>query len=189
MDQELQNAFEDLLTAVSKMHYLSHLTRPSVTGVTPVEMRVLADVFFSTQREEEVRPGLLASRLGSTKSALSQVLRSLEDKGLITRSRSEKDSRAVVVKLTKEGSASLEAIHSDVAREMSELVSCIGIDDLRFLKETVDRIADFYQKRASEQGKLPDEIPAEPPLSVRGFGLCGRGDATVVTGGDESPCA
>ena len=173
MDQELRGAYEDLLSAISKMHYLSRLTRHLVKGVTPVEMRVLVFVMFSTERGEEVRPSLLSSHLGTTKSALSQVLRSLEEKALITRNRSEKDSRAVVVELTPKGRESLVAIRSECDKGMSELVSYIGIEDLRYLKQTGDRITDFYRGKADERGLEPKDVPEDALLPIPPIPLCG----------------
>lgn len=166
MDQELRSAYEDLLSAVSKMYYLGHLTRHLVEGITPVEMRVIFVVLFSTEREEEVRPSLLSSSLGTTKSALSQVLRSLEEKGLISRRRSERDSRAVTVELTEKGRAAIERIHDECDREMAELVDYIGIDDLRYLKRTVDRIAEFYRNKADGQGRTSEEVTGESLMSM-----------------------
>lgn len=188
MDQELRSAYEDLLSAVSKMHYLSHLTRHLVEGVTPVEMRVLVVVLFSTEREEEVRPSLLSSSLGTTKSALSQVLRSLEDKGLISRKRSERDSRAVVVELTEKGQDHLEQIHDECDREMSELVDYIGLDDLRYLKRTVDRITDFYRDKADGQGRTSEEISGDSLMSMPPMALY-RKVKSSMKDGDGHPCA
>lgn len=188
MDQELRSAYEDLLSAVSKMHYLSHLTRHLVEGVTPVEMRVLVVVLFSTEREEEVRPSLLSSSLGTTKSALSQVLRSLEEKGLISRRRSERDSRAVTVELTERGRATLEEIRDECDREMTELVDYIGLDDLRYLKRTVDRITDFYRDKADGQGRVPEEIPEESLMSMPPMALYQKVKGSIKDG-DGHPCA
>ncbi len=151
MDKELQSAYEDLLGSVAKMRTLNHFSRFAIEGLTQVEMRVLASIFIAWGRKEEVRPGMIAGAVGSSKSALSQVLRSLEEKGFIERRRSEKDSRAVVLVPTKRAKEEIDALRGVLDQEMAELIAYIGLDDLRHLKKTVDKIVVFKEMREKDQ--------------------------------------
>ncbi|MDO5334907.1 MAG: MarR family winged helix-turn-helix transcriptional regulator [Coriobacteriia bacterium] len=170
MDKDLREAYEDLLGAVNKMRTIGHASRYLVEGVTPVEMRALVVILFSRRDEDEVRPSLVAHRLGTTKSALSQILRSLEEKGFIERRRSEKDSRAVVLELTSKGESSLMKLRESCDSEMMALVSHIGLDDLRHLKLTVDKIVEFYESLGespvgSKSAHLEGEPLPHPPFA------------------------
>lgn len=160
MDQELQSAYADLLGSVAKMRNLNHFSRFSIEGLTPVEMRVLVCIYMAWGRSEEVRPGMVASALCMTKSALSQVLRSLEEKGYIERRRSEKDSRAVVLVISELAKNRITALRGMLDKEMGELIAYIGLDDLRHLKTTVDKIVAFKEMRESE-GQSSFKVPSE----------------------------
>lgn len=66
-------------------------------------------------------PGAIASFLGATKGTVSQTLTALEDKGLVTRVRSQSDRRCVDLVLTEAGSSLCQrdplcALESAVAR-------------------------------------------------------------------------
>lgn len=158
MNQELQSAYEDLLGSVVKMRNLNHFSRFAIEGLTPVEMRVLACIYLTGGRSEEVRPGMVASELCMTKSALSQVLRSLEEKGYIERRRSEKDSRAVVLAVSDLASTRIKAMRGKLDQEMSELIAFIGLDDLRHLKSTVDKIVAFKEMREKDLQGASSEL-------------------------------
>src|SRR3954464_5964561 len=52
---------------------------------------------------DDVRPGILAERAGTSKQAMNQLLRSLEALGYVARSNVPDEGRARVVHLTKRG--------------------------------------------------------------------------------------
>ncbi len=169
MNHELQSAYEDLLGSVAKMRNLNHFSRFAIEGLTPVEMRVLVCIYLAWGRSEEVRPGMVASELCMTKSALSQVLRSLEEKGYIERRRSERDSRAVVLAVSDLADARIKSLRGKFDQEMSELIAFIGLDDLRHLKSTVDKIVAFKEMCEKEPGEaLPSAESAEVCASCTG---------------------
>ena len=78
---------------------------PAPKGITPAEMYAIMAVSRLEGEGRKVRPGDIAKCGQATPSAVSQTLKSLEEKGLITRQRDKGDSRAVTVHLTKEGRA------------------------------------------------------------------------------------
>ncbi|MDO4854590.1 MAG: MarR family winged helix-turn-helix transcriptional regulator [Coriobacteriia bacterium] len=182
MNQELQSAFEDLLGSVVKMRNLNHFNSFAIEGLTPVEMRVLVCIYLAWGRSEEVRPGMVASELCMTKSALSQVLRPLEEKGYIERRRSERDSRAVVLAVSDLADARIKSMRGKLDQEMSELIAFIGLDDLRHLKKTVDKIVAFKEMREKDlDGALSSTEATESSASCTGpEGEPGQGSADCV---------
>ena len=76
---------------------------PAPEGITSAEMYTIMAVSRLEGEGRSVRSGDIAKCGHATPSAVSQILKSLEEKGLITRQRDKGDSRAVTVHLTKDG--------------------------------------------------------------------------------------
>ena len=70
---------------------------PAPKGITPAEMYAIMAVSRLEGEGRKVRSGDIAKCGQATPSAVSQTLKSLEEKGLITRQRDKGDSRAVTV--------------------------------------------------------------------------------------------
>jgi DNA-binding MarR family transcriptional regulator len=75
-----------------------------------------------------------------TSGAITQRLDRLEEKGLITRERSEADGRAVVVTLTEAGRASLDATLPDHLETERRLLAGLSGDDLDALAGLLRRL-------------------------------------------------
>ncbi|HIZ97180.1 MAG TPA: MarR family transcriptional regulator [Candidatus Janibacter merdipullorum] len=75
-------------------------------GLTHFEYQVLA--MLSEAPERTLRMSWLARRTNATLPRLSHVVKRLEDRGLVARSRSTTDARATDAVLTEEGWAQLE---------------------------------------------------------------------------------
>ena len=91
----------------------------------------------------KVRPGDIAKCGQATPSAVSQTLKSLEEKGLITRQRDRGDSRAVTVHLTKEGCA-FSARGRELHEQMIDgVLTYLGPEDAEHFVRIVERLADF----------------------------------------------
>ena len=69
-----------------------------------------------------VRPGTLAERVGMSKQAMNQLLRSLEGLGYIVRSDAPDEGGARLIRFTKRGRAAYSKVHDilrDIEREWS----------------------------------------------------------------------
>ena len=127
---------------------------PAPKGITPAEMYAIMAVSRLEGEGRKVRPGDIAKCGQATPSAVSQTLKSLEEKGLITRQRDKGDSRAVTVHLTKDGRA-----FSVRGRELHEqmidgVLTYLGPEDAEHLVRIVERLADFPASEAvlAQQG-------------------------------------
>ena len=78
-------------------------TPPLPPGITRGEINALMMLSMMETHGEVVRPGMLAACSHATPGAVSQTLKSLEEKGLIVRRRGEGDSRSVTISLTDAG--------------------------------------------------------------------------------------
>lgn len=114
-------------------------------GVTPGEMLALKITADFIDQGEFPRPGMLAARMRVTKSALSQTLRPLEDKGLITRSRDKQDSRAVLLELTDRGRDVIAEAEAKRIADTHQLVEYIGVEDMEHLVVLLDKVASYME--------------------------------------------
>ena len=85
-----------------------------------------------------------------TSGAITQRLDRLEEKGLITRTRSEDDGRAVVVTLTAEGRTALDAALPDHLATERKLLEGLGDDDR-------EQLAGLLRKFLVTLGRIPQQ--------------------------------
>ena len=85
-----------------------------------------------------------------TSGAITQRLDRLEEKGLITRGRSDADGRAVVVTLTDAGRTALDAALPDHLETERELLDGLSEDDRR-------QLADLLRRLLVARGRVPQE--------------------------------
>ena len=116
---------------------------PAPEGVTPAEMYAIMAVSRLEGEGRKVRSGDIAKCGQATPSAVSQTLKSLEEKGLITRQRDKGDSRAVTVHLTEDGRA-FSARGRELHEQMiDEVLTYLGPEDAEHLVRIVERLVDF----------------------------------------------
>ncbi len=110
--------------------------------------------FFARANRASRTPSAFASFHATTRGTASQTVKSLEQKGLLTRSRSDEDRRSVRFELTNHGRTMLRA------------------DPLRHLAHAIERLPD--RQRAALSAALP--AVATDLATMRGasaFGTCG----------------
>lgn len=108
--------------------YNSYDKQPRHYGTEDILYMREAYFIQAVARCEKPEIGKIAEMLGVTPGAASQTASRLENKGLITRTRSHEDSRIVLVQLT-ERAKELNAYHDEL--------------DFREYVQLADRLADF----------------------------------------------
>lgn len=153
---------------------------PAPKGITPAEMYAIMAVSRLEGEGRKVRPGDIAKCGQATPSAVSQTLKSLEEKGLITRQRDKGDSRAVTVHLTKEGRA-FSARGRELHEQMiDEVLTYLGPEDAEHLVRIVERLVDFpaceaarAQQNGCAQAGCPVASADASPASAANAGHAG----------------
>ncbi len=135
---------------------------PAPEGVTSAEMYTIMAVSRLEGEGRSVRSGDIAKCGHATPSAVSQILKSLEEKGLITRQRDKGDSRAVTVHLTDDGRA-FSARGREVHEQMIDgVLTYLGPEDAEHFVRIVERLADFPASevvRAQQKGCAQADNP------------------------------
>lgn len=133
---------------------------PTPEGVTPAEARTMLAIRRLEDGDDPVRPGRVAEIALTTPSALSQTFKSLEEKGLIKRSRAADDYRAVTVSLTEEGdrfAVQCKCVHDDL---LDQVMAYLGEEDVAHLVRILKKTIEFRDRHlAGAQGAA---APCEP---------------------------
>lgn len=159
MSESLEALRNEMFETMQRMRQ-RRSTPPLPPGITRGEINALMMLSMMEARDEIARPGMLAACSHATPGAVSQTLKSLEEKGLIVRRRGEGDSRSVTISLTdaghefeKEG----RRLHDERFMHMLEF---LGEDDAREFVRIVNRMLEFEE---SHPWKRADEAAREEP--------------------------
>ena len=160
---------------------------PTPKGITPAEMYAIMAVSRLEGEGRKVRSGDIAKCGQATPSAVSQTLKSLEEKGLITRQRDKGDSRAVTVHLTKEGRA-FSARGRELHEQMIDgVLTYLGPEDAEHFVRIVERLADFPACEAA-RAQRNGCAQAGGPVASAGAGPASAADAGQAGASSASEC-
>lgn len=160
---------------------------PTPKGITSAEMYAIMAVSRLEGEGRKVRSGDIAKCGQATPSAVSQTLKSLEEKGLITRQRDKGDSRAVTVHLTENGRA-FSARGRELHEQMiDEVLTYLGPEDAEHLVRIVERLVDFpackaarAQQNGCAQAGYPIASAGASPASTADAGQAGAASSHAV---------
>lgn len=79
-------------------------------GLSPLHGQIL--LFIATHNKNECNPSVLAQEFAITKPTVSDSIRSLIGKKLITKEQDKRDARAFILSLTSEGKAAVTQLNS-----------------------------------------------------------------------------
>ena len=171
---------------------------PAPEGITPAEMYAIMAVSRLEGEGRKVRSGDIAKCGQATPSAVSQTLKSLEEKGLITRQRDKGDSRAVTVHLTEDGRA-FSARGRELHEQMiDKVLTYLGPEDAEHLVRIVERLVDFpaceaarAQQNGCAQAGCPVASADASPASAANADRAGvaASEAAGMAAGDPASAA
>jgi DNA-binding MarR family transcriptional regulator len=103
------------------------------------ELRLPHIAVFQFPGPDGTSPSVLAERAGTSKQAMNQLLRSLEDFGYIVRSDAPDEGRMRIVRFTKRGRAAYSKIVEILHEVEQEWSAELGPKDFAQLKELLCR--------------------------------------------------
>ena len=125
----------------------------------------------TTQRE-------LSYLLDMRPQSLSELLGKLEEKGLVSREKSDQDARVTIVTLTDAGAAAAPDLDAEVGEGCP--LSCLTDEERATFETCVDKVTAELERRLVELGVDPNERPRHPRGRGEGqdggFGGRGRGE-------------
>lgn len=143
---ELRNSAGYLLRRVDKMLRDQTLTELAKLSLSSLEGTTL----YLVRENPDCTLRRLAEAVDTAPPSMHRVVTSLEEKGLLTRHRDEKDARFVYIRLTEEGRERTEkAISAVTAVERAAMQHLSGPEIVRFRK-TLEKLLEISPKATSE---------------------------------------
>lgn len=143
------SAVEDnrLTEQLIQMHFdhLKELYRLSDAVIAQGEDGVLLCLY---RVNRSMLPGEIMSRMGLTTGRVANILRRLEEKGLVLRLQDADDRRRVHVSLTDAGVEAAKALHRDFTRRQASLLDYLGDEDAREALRLLGRCLSYYRAGA-----------------------------------------
>ena len=147
MDQLLTERF---FTAISEMRRFLMQTKPS-HGITHSEMMILHMIVGCDRRGARASTTWLSSRMGLTKSTVSQTLNSMEEKGWILRSIDPDNRRQTNIDLTEAGKQKIDDVFQKSKERIAKVLETMGREDSERFIEMIEKflisaMAEFQRK-------------------------------------------
>ena len=96
------------------------------------------------RQEEDVHPGDLAEKLSLVPGRMTDILKTLEKKGMIRRERDPEDRRRVLVRITPKGARSVTERREQIRVQYSGLYEALGLDDTVKLIELLHKVIRYF---------------------------------------------
>lgn len=138
------NRFYTVLLGFLNRNYLD-------SGYSVTEIRIL----FELKQNKQMSANRLIDMLHLDKSYISRLIRSFEQKGLVTRTASPDDKRFLIIRLTPMGLAETEKLVAITNREINELIrqfdhkTCDGL--CKSMKKIIDIFSDNNHNHEEER--------------------------------------
>lgn len=184
MDDSMLKLRQRLFEAINRLRR-ERVHPPVPSCVTQTEGFVLMVVAHMEQCGRRVRSGELAKFSHSTPSAVSQVLKSLEEKGFVSRQRDEGDCRGVTVHLTEAGWGIDKRNRRLHDQRLDDLLAYLGEDDAREFVRIMERLATFNQdhpwvdKEQADGAVSSDSVAAGVSPEANSQGEAGDGTVSA----------
>ncbi|VVJ18471.1 Transcriptional regulator [Amycolatopsis camponoti] len=105
--------------------------------LTPSQATLLCAI-----KDEPRQMAYLATSLGMTKNALSQLVDRTERRDLVRRVNSEQDRRVIMLGVTPPGKVLAEAIYAETTKRLPEIAENLDADDQRDFERVATAIVD-----------------------------------------------
>jgi len=121
--------------------------KKTVDSLNPIEFMVLRSISNEGNvGEADVTPTKICDELGLSKSALTGILNSLEEKNLIIRTLAKDDRRMILLTLTSEATKAMHSCHSYVKSSIHNLAEFLGEEDTENFIKLLNKSREFLAK-------------------------------------------
>ncbi len=177
-DDEFEDLKFEFFNVINKLQQQKPLTVDPCGGLTQAEANVLHAIGLVEQQNGnyEARPGLIAAHTNVTPSALSQVLKVLEEKNLVIREHANKDCRIVVLSLTSAGRKLFNEINDRWEPRIIALIRFVGIDNLMATINTIKNIIDYNETLFNNDIEIDQVINQQADLEEKQSSNAPRSD-------------
>jgi len=135
-------AAKELMETIFRFNRL-HWHRSPIAGLTPSELVVLYCLEYRIEDNPGIKVSEISELLNVTSPTITQLVNSLENKGLVVRSVDTTDRRVVQIKLTGEGEKTVKVAIDNVQASFIGLVDYLGVEDSNKLAELLAKVYNY----------------------------------------------
>lgn len=135
--EKIMRSIFDLVLTFSKMLNFNS----EIENLRAIELYVL---LYIAQRGPQ-KMSELAQTFSMTRSNITFLIDSIEEKGFVTRIRSDEDRRVIMIDLTEKGKGIYEQILSDFSKLINEVSSHIPPEDLLVMADGFERLSRLFR--------------------------------------------
>ena len=133
INEQVLNSWLDVASMINNQRLVSYLSFNEATVCNRLWRRLGQEKDYLTQSE-------LCRETGMEKALMNRTLRSLEDRGLIERSKAARDKRIVLVKLKEDNDIYFREVHSKSLAIVDKMIAYVGEDRARQIIEALQMI-------------------------------------------------
>ena len=149
-DKTIDYALRATWQAVSRM-YNEEATKYGATMATGFAL-------LSIDKEDGTPSTTLGPRMGMEPTSLTRTLKSMEEKGLISKKKNPEDGRGVLIYLTKEGKEKRELSKATVLRFNEVIKSNITEEKINHFMEVIELINEMISDKKIFTNELETKI-------------------------------
>ena len=149
---ELNEYAIKLFHAVEQVESIKFFEKSATLSKT--EFRLLREVITEREKGEEIISSELARRLGITRSAISQIVTKLENRGILVRAAAEDDKKIAYIRLSEQSVALYEEQCRQANELMNEVTKKFGVTRTKRLSAECDEFLRLLKEaREKKNGK------------------------------------
>ena len=134
---------DELLDKMMKIHFDKYRELTKLAEICSQDGEKGILLFLYYYRQTPILSGTLKELTGLTSGRVANILRQLENKGLIVRNHDNEDQRKVTVSLTADGLDQSAAAFRNLADINRDLLMYLGKEDARDFIRVFERTLDF----------------------------------------------
>lgn len=146
-----------LIEAVHRFRRVG-LHKMAIDGWNNSEIKMLMCIQWGCAQDERGSSvSSLSSMMEVTSPTITQLIKSLERGGLVTRYNDQEDRRVVRVKLTEKGKAVTKQAKEDVAQRFKNLYAHLGAEKTEQLASLLEEVYDYLDASMKEKQEIDRE--------------------------------
>lgn len=135
---------------IGEVSAIGHAMRPAMFNSVRGETAVLMSLYRAGGK---LSPGKLGDETRVSSARIANILRTLEDKELVTRHHLSTDRRQVAVVLTDKGLEQASKIRAERVKALEQYLSFLGTDDSQDLLRIARRTRNMLEQSSKESHK------------------------------------
>ena len=137
----------ELAQSIMKL-FMFFKPKKNLYNIKPIEMMTIKSIaHIGAENTKDVTPKMICNELGLSKSALTAVLNSLEEKNFIERKLSKDDRRMILITLTEKASNFHEQFHLSMQNTLLNLAESLGEEETDKLIELLKKTYTYFSEK------------------------------------------